>query len=81
MPSRFDIPDIPGAVNALEVSELCYAIDAYSVQLKQAMDNRDYCKMVAAGQVLVSLTRRNSAELAGKSARIRAKAVNKMLRF
>ena len=77
MPSRFDIPDIPGAVNTLKVSELCDAIEEYSLQLKQAIDSRDQTKMVAAGQVLVSLTRRNSAELAGKSTRIRANAVNK----
>lgn len=78
MPSRFDIPDISGAVNTLEVSELCDAIEEYSVQLKQAIDSKDHSKMVTAGQVLLSLTRRNTAELAANSARIRAKTPNKV---
>ena len=74
MPSRFDIPDISDVVDTLEVAELCDAIEEYSVQLEQAIDNREYSKMVSAGQVLVSLTRRTSAKLADNAARIRAKA-------
>ena len=78
MPSRFDIPDVSEGVNTLEVAELCDAIEAYSVQLKQAIDRQDHSKMVSAGQVLVNLTRRNSAALADKAGRIRAKALDKM---
>ena len=74
MPSRFDIPDISDVVDTLEVAVLCDAIEEYSVQLEQAIDNQEHSKMVSAGQVLVSLTRRRLDELADNAARIRAKA-------
>ena len=73
MPSRFDIPDVARAVDSLAVSELWDAIEEYSVQLKHAIDQQNHSKMVSAGQVLVHLTRRNSAELSGKVTRVRGK--------
>ena len=73
MPSRFDIPDVSRAVDTLAVSEVCDAIEAYSVQLKQAIDQQNHSKRVSAGQVPVNLTRRNSAELSRKITRVRGK--------
>ena len=78
MPSRFDIPDISEVVDTLEVAELCDAIEVYFVQLEQAIDNQEHSKMVSAGQVLVSLTRRRLDELADNAGRILAKAPGKV---
>ena len=78
MPSRFDIPDISEVVDTLEVAELCDAIEVYLVQLEQAIDNQEHSKMVSAGQVLVSLTRRRLDELADNAGRNLVKAPGKV---